>query len=448
MMTYSFILASFPPLLISITALHGWVMVAGITASGISGITSYLIAKKWCNKVSKTSVDQLEEERSRSMSLFHPVRETTQYGIELIPILIQNLGNIMAQTEKAALDIGNAFRKIIEKAKEGSEEATAVVNYFIGASDRGFGESYVHKIIKINENATANVLSVLSEMSKMSQEFLDELQTISKNFEGISKFVTEIEYIADQTNLLALNAAIEAARAGENGKGFAVVADEVRKLANKSTETSVSINKIAKSSRSTIDNIHKNMKVRIGEDIKKIETSDRTLRDVTAKFRESITNISEAMQTLTNSYNIITSDIESALYALQFQDITRQEIEHVVEPLKRLKEKLLQVAGNSEAAPDVAADFSLHKYAGTELQVCPAGRSEVKKDILHELNNIYTVDHERDVLKNMKEGDNVGEVATLAASASNIPQPRGTHAKHESCGHRNASNFGDNVELF
>lgn len=432
------LLALLPTLLISIFVFHGWGMVAGIVTSLMFGMISYMMTTRWYNKVDEEKKRQIEGERSRAMTLLHPVQDVTRYGIELIPILIQNLQNITTQTEKAALEIGEAFRKIIDKAKEGSEEANTVVNYFIAASAREFGESYIHKILKVNEEATASVLNILNEMSKMSQEFLDELQTISQNFEGISKFVTEIEYIADQTNLLALNAAIEAARAGEHGKGFAVVADEVRKLANKSTETSVSINKIAKSSRTTIDNIHKNMKGRISEDIKKIETSDQTLRDVTAKFRESITNISEAMQTLTNSYNIITGDIESALYALQFQDITRQEIEHVVEPLEGLKERLLQVAGSSGAAPDVAADFSLRKDIGTDLQVRPVGRSEVKKDILHELNNIYTVDHERDVLNSVKEGHNAGKAAAMAASISQA----------KACGYKNTDNLGDNVELF
>ncbi len=371
-----------------------------------SGIISCLFTKRLCKTSDKKMENQVAVEQKNSTDLLQPVQDTIQHGIGLIPVLIQNLQNITTQTERAALEIGGAFRKIIEKAKEGSEEANTVVNYFIGSIERGFGESYVHKIIKINEKATANVLSILGEMSKMSQEFLRELQTISQNFEGISKFVSEIEYIADQTNLLALNAAIEAARAGEHGRGFAVVADEVRKLANKSTETSISIRKIAKSSRVTIDNIHKNMEGRIGEDIKKIETSDQILRDVTEKFRESITNISEAMQALTNSYNIITGDIENALYALQFQDITRQEIEHVVEPLGRLKERLLQV----------------------DQQMAGGGKGKVTKEIFNELKGVYTVDNERDVLNRLKPHPEA-ESASIVTAVSPVDNSLGNNVQ-------------------
>ncbi|WP_427138390.1 methyl-accepting chemotaxis protein [Psychrobacillus psychrodurans] len=100
---------------------------------------------------------------------------------------------------------------------------------------------HLHEIVKQAELAEQNASDGSAVMEKMKYE-IDQFTVffveLNKTFNGLSEkinetnnFASDIRQITSQTNLLALNASIEAARAGELGKGFAVVAEEIRKLA-------------------------------------------------------------------------------------------------------------------------------------------------------------------------------------------------------------------------
>jgi hypothetical protein len=253
--------------------------------------------------------------------------------LKLMPEMAQILAQIKKETEDATMGVISVLGDIIQKSKEGSEEANAVVAYFMGESNKNdefFGESYVSRMIKHNESALATAGSVLQSIGEVNRGLLVEIKAVLVNVERINKFVVEIEKIAFQTKILALNAAIEAARAGEAGTGFSIVAGEVQRLSDISGDTASKITTAAAESKKIIQALQESMALRVTDGTKQMREVEANLKDSFKRFKQSIDNISDAIRVLTMNYQAIAGDIESATVSLQFQDITGQEIARVI----------------------------------------------------------------------------------------------------------------------
>ncbi|WP_288492606.1 methyl-accepting chemotaxis protein [uncultured Pseudomonas sp.] len=110
--------------------------------------------------------------------------------------------------------------------------------------------------------ATIGLVQGLSVQAERTAQIIAELKQES---DAISLVLDVINGIAGQTNLLALNAAIEAARAGEAGRGFAVVADEVRSLAQKTPQSTGSIQLMISRLQSGTDRAAQAMQETLGQ---------------------------------------------------------------------------------------------------------------------------------------------------------------------------------------
>ncbi len=112
---------------------------------------------------------------------------------------------------------------------------------------------------------------------------MTEIYDSSKEIDNIIKVINDISF---QTNLLALNAAVEAARAGEAGRGFAVVAAEVRNLAQKTAESSKSIQEIV---LRNVESTQKGMEL---------------VKDTSVFFNEVVGVMNDIVQKIANITNI------------------------------------------------------------------------------------------------------------------------------------------------
>jgi len=224
------------------------------------------------------------------------------------------------------------------------------------------------------------VIGNLRKVSDVARHTLVNMRNATDTMGNIRDVVLEIEYIADQTNLLALNASIEAARAGDQGRGFAVVADEVRKLSARSTTAASQIGKLIRTVESDIQGMYEETEGNAGRTEKLSRESESIINETMDSLNKSMRHAKEELDGLAKDTDSLAQDISGIVISMQFQDITRQKIEHVIEPLRTISgnhQRMSALLSGEEAASDASH----------------------QPDDMSWMENMYTMESERQIMK-------------------------------------------------
>ena len=188
---------------------------------------------------------------------------------------------------------------------------------------------------------------IIEQLSSEVNEAATVIQNLVKETDNIGIVLETIRGIAEQTNLLALNAAIEAARAGESGRGFAVVADEVRSLAQRTQESTGSIQELVQRLQSEANNAVNSMQ-------KGTDSASLCLD----KSRATMMVFSEAVQAMSNI-----SDLTHQIAAsTEQQSLVSRELTNNVKHIRSIAESTSESATETAETNDkiVSRINSLH----------------------------------------------------------------------------------------
>lgn len=243
--------------------------------------------------------------------------QATQDDLERVKNLLRNA------IEELVARFGEMNRHIL--AQHGL--ALSIVSA-VSSDERGSdGVSFSDFVIKTSKTMEAFVDNTVNT-SKIAMGLVETMELIEREVQSMLGILGEIEAIAKQTNMLALNAAIEAARAGEAGRGFAVVADEVRALSQRTDQFSKQI-------RGHMDGVHNSLNVAQNSivtvasmDMNFALQSKQSVQSTMSRIGEINQSMAGAAQNIDGFANRVSVEVNAAVTALQFQDMSNQLIEH------------------------------------------------------------------------------------------------------------------------
>ncbi|SDT78025.1 methyl-accepting chemotaxis protein [Actinoplanes derwentensis] len=209
-------------------------------------------------------------------------------------------------------------------------------------------ETELSQVTASNDQLVGRLIAYFTHRDHQIRRLVDQMRELDQH-------VKQIEQVSRATNILALNAMIEAVRAGEAGEGFSVVADEVRKLARRSAEAAHGIGSSIGDLTAKLDGVLSDdsqldrdpdqsaateetaMTRRLGG----IANAQREMSEMVAGILKETVVAAEQVQ---RSSSALTAETTGAVGHVQFQDISRQMLEHVADAVADVRRQCEDVA--------------------------------------------------------------------------------------------------------
>ncbi|MCJ2091948.1 methyl-accepting chemotaxis protein [Methylobacterium sp. J-072] len=231
--------------------------------------------------------------------------------------------SVTTETEAAAFDIMTSLREV--------DGAMTELLAFLDLS--GSNARVIEIVDQTDQQLTENRQLIGDFLVRRDQDVvecrqrLDELDVATAQ---LTRATEGVQTIARQTNLLALNATIEAARAEKAGAGFAVVAKEVKELSNASATTAT---RIAQDLASLRESIRENFSILVNDRVEgergELMKIAAAIASLTENMERLVAHQRDTLVKVQEESARIAQPIVRLIGSIQFQDVTRQRLQHL-----------------------------------------------------------------------------------------------------------------------
>jgi methyl-accepting chemotaxis protein len=267
----------------------------------------------------------------------------------VIRALVDEIARTSGFVETEADDLSGRFRRLAVSAQQQTARVDSLTRLAKGIELDGELVP-IDAITKLLEGTLADVVAKILMLSKDSMSMVYALHELNSNVGRVDEAMVQLSTINRTTNMLAMNARIEAERAGEAGKTFRVVAQELRELSKATESVFVSMSGELKALTDGISSGHETLQrvatIDMSENMLARERLEKLLAALLQRGDQLETIVAEAVA----EAGLISADVDGMVTGIQFQDRTKQSLEHVIDTMGVLNDAIEQTRADTAAA--------------------------------------------------------------------------------------------------
>lgn len=267
----------------------------------------------------------------------------------VIKTLVAEIQQTSAVVETEAENLSGRFQRLAISADQQTSRVESLSKLAIGIEVDG-EMIPIDRVAGLLDETLSDVVEKILMLSKDAMSMVYALSELNANVDRVDTCMEELGKINRTTNMLALNARIEAERAGIAGAAFRVVAGEVRELSGATQRLSVDMETELSAVTQGIANGHATLqRVATIDMSQNLLAKDRLEALMQALVRRS-QNLNDTVGAAVKEAEVISADVTGMVTGIQFQDRTRQRLEHVVDTLHVVDQALDELKESTAAA--------------------------------------------------------------------------------------------------
>lgn len=333
--------------------------------------------------------------------------ETLAVWQNVLAPAIETLRQMAGTTEDEFLQIGSEVQSFYQR----SADITRISNQLVEVVSGDSVKSLTGRL----QQMMSDMEAYLSEARTRSSDSCNTLEEVQGLLEKLSEPLDAFQKMNKALRMLSISTKIESARLGEMGSGFVNLAMDVEKLSHQVNEKSAAIlahrGLLANMIDSNLAGVRSSETAQDAKVTSSLSSTASSLQELVS-VNERCTRFGAKVSSISTE---VTDNISEVVSSLQMHDMTRQQVEHIVEALERLLGDL----SGSETANDADRRTALVVESGDVCELQEAqlrfASAELYSAVCTIVDNLRDVAHKQSLMAD--ETRNVAGVADSSGSS-------------------------------